>query len=289
MDPRGARNLSLSLVWFFLKTFLFNPLNNPIFVVILIFIIFFCLEGSLDKYHVALMLYLSILSHLFIGNMFKDSANLEKETSRVPIMRYFQALPISGRKIYFSYLSSSAIYVLLTYVLIGFLLMKLMKLPDLKNMEFIKSVTPDGDTITTLTGFGLTPRGIPHFVSMDLKKSLLFDPIFRIGGGYIWFTLCYVLAFFYISVFQIFKQFNPKSHICLAKLFNKFPLGVYLTVGLIFATELIFPQKEIGICIRFIFQHLDIVILLLFITVIITLLSIVLMSKSILNKLKIID
>lgn len=289
MGQRRTKNLSLSLVWFFLKTFLFNPLNNPIFVVIIIFIIFFCLGRSLDKYHVALILYLAILGHYFIGNMFKDSVNAKEETSKVPIMRYFQALPISGRKIYFSYLLSTAIYVLSTYVLIGFLLMELMRLPDLKNIQFIKSVTPDGDTITTLTGFGLTPRGIPQFVSIDLKKSLLFDPISKIGGGYIWLTLCYILAFIYISVFQVFKQFNPTSRSYLVKLFHRLPLGIYLLLGLAFATELILSQKEIGICTGFVLRHLDLMISLSLVIIVGTSLSIVLMSRSILSELKVID
>lgn len=256
---------------------------------IFIFIVFFSLERSLDKYHVALILYLAILGHYFIGNMFKDSVNAEEETSKVPIMRYFQALPISGRKIYFSYLLSTAIYVLAIYVVLGFLLMEFMKLPDLKNIQFIKSVTPDGDTITTLTGFGLTERGIPQFVSIGLKKSLLFDPISRVGGGYIWLSLCYILAFIYISVFQIFKQFNPKSRSYLAKLFHKLPLGIYLFLGLAFATELMFSQKEIGICTGFVLRYLDLMISLSLVTIVGTSLSIVLMSRSILSELKVID
>jgi len=289
MGRRRAKNMYGSLIWFFLKTFLFNPLNNPIFVIILIFVVFFLLERSLDKYHIALMLYLTPLGHYFIGNMFKDSGNAAEETKRVPIMRCFQALPISGRRVYFSYVTSSTIYVLFIYLLLGFLLMEFMKLPDLKNPEFIKSVTPDGDTITTLTGFGLTQRGIPQLVSIDLKKSLLFDPISRIGGGYIWLSLGYILAFIYISVFQVFKQFSPKSRICLAKLFHRLPLGIYLFLGLALVGELILSQKEIGICTGLVLRHLDLMILLSLIAIIGTSVSIVLMSRSILSELKVID
>lgn len=278
-----------SLIWFFLKTFLFNPLNNPIFVIILIFVVFFLLEGSLDKYHIALMLYLTLLGHYFIGNMFRDSGSAAEETSRVPIMRCFQALPISGRRVYFSYITSSTIYVLFIYLLLGFLLMEFMKLPDLNNPQFIKSVTPDGDSVTTLTGFGLTQRGIPYFVSIALDKSLLFDSISRIGGGYIWLSLGYILAFIYISVFQVFKQFNPRSRIYLVKLFHKLPLGIYLFLGLAFVGELILSQKEIGSCTHFILLHLDLGILLLIIATVITFVSIILMSRFILGKLKVID
>ncbi len=289
MGRSQAKNMYVSLVWFFLKTFLLNPLNNPIFVIILIFLIFFSLEGTLNKYHIALMLYLVLLGHYFIGNMFKDSGSAAEETSRVPIMRYFQALPISGRRVFSSYLFSSIIYILSISVLLGFLLMEFLRLPHLQNIQFIKSVTSDGDTVTTLTGFGLTQRGIPQLVSIDLKKSLLFDPISHIHGGYIWLSLCYVLAFVYISIFHIFKQFNPKSHFHLVALFHKLPLGIYLFLGLAFATELILSQKEIGVCTHFIMRHLDLMMLLLLLAIIATFVSILLMSRFILNKLKVVD
>jgi len=280
------RSTALSLVLFFLKTFFFNPLNNPVFVVAAIVIIFFYVEGSLDKYQIALILYLSILSHYFVGNVFTDSRPVEEKSSRVPIRRYFQALPLSGKRIYFSYLSSSVIYVVLIYVALGLLLTHVMKLPNLKHMQFIQSVTPGGDTITTVTGTAFTPRGIPYSVSIVLDTSLLFDPVLKMGGGRFWVSLYYVMTFLYISVFQVFRQFGRTSHFSLMRLFHTLPLILYLLLGLTFVSELLLSQREMGICIRFLFQHVDMTISLFLGTIIVTSLSILLMSKTITNRLK---
>ena len=289
MQRNERKNALPSLVWFFLKTFLFNPQNNPTFLVIFILIIFFYLERSLNRYHIALMLYLAVLAHYFVGNIFKGPGNGEEETSRVPIIRYFQVLPISGRKIYLSYLLATGIYGLFTWAVLGFLLATFMKLPDLKNIEFIKSVAPDGDTVTILTGFGLNERGIPGFVSIPLKKSLIFDPISKISGNYIWLSLLYILVFIYICTFQVFNQFNQRSYPYLLKLLHKLPLGIYLCIGLGFLTELLFSQKQIGICTRLIIQHLGLLALLLLVTIIATSISIGLMSRFILDRLKVIS
>lgn len=286
MSKRRGKNVFLSLVFFFLKTFFFNPLNNPVFVVLAILIVFFYVEGSLDKYHVALMLYVSVVSHYFVGNMFTDHASNEEGTSRVPIMRYFQALPISGQGVYSSYFFSSIMYSVFMYVMLGLLLTKFMKLPNLKYMEFIQSVTSDGDTMTTVTGIAFSRRFIPRFVSFVLEKSLFFTAISKTGGASFLVLSYFILTFVYISVFQVFKQFKRRHRLSFSGLFHWFPLGVYLLLALVFLTEVILSQKEIGICIRSILQYWDVAIILFLLTVILTFVSIVIMSKSILNELK---
>ena len=288
MKPRRNKNAVISLALFFVRTFFFNPLNNPVFIAVAIFIAFFYMEGSLDKYQVALILYLSILCHYFIGNMFTDSAGGKEDASKIPIMRYFQALPISGRKMYSSYLLSCIIYFLFFYLLLGLVLMHLMKLPDLKHMQFVTSVTSDGDTITTLTGTAFTPRGIPYHVSIDLDKSLLFDPVSRMSGGTFWISLYFFLVFLYLSVIQVFKQFRPALQSRIAKCLYTLPFAIYLLLGLTFMTELILSQKAMGTCTRTLLQHLDITISLFLVTTVLTIVSILFMSKRILDRLKLV-
>ena len=286
MSRRRTKSTVFSLVLFFVRTFLFNPLNNPVFVIAVLFIAFFYLEGSLDKYQVALILYLSLLCHYFTGNMFRESGRSDEGASNIPMMIYFQALPVSGRKIYFSYLLSSLVYFLFFYVSLVLLLMHVMKLPDLQHMQYVSSITSDGDTVTTLTGTAFTPRGIPYHVSIDLDKSLLFDPISKISGGKSWLALYFFLIFLYISVIQVFKQFRSSMHFSITKFLYSLSLIVYFILGLTFLTELILSQKEMGMGTRFLLQHLDITISLFLGTTVFTSIAIVLMSKTILDKLR---
>jgi hypothetical protein len=276
----------VSLAIFFLRTFHFNPLNNPVFVLIVILLVFFYVEGSLDKYHIALMLYLSVLGHCFIGNMFRPSREEERNLSHVPMTRHFQALPVSGRGIFISYFLSSTLYAIIISSALVILLTQFMKLPDLADMEFTRSVAPDGDTITTVTGIAFSRRFIPRFVSFVLEKSLLFDLIAKTGGAPLLICLYFVLAYVYISVFQVFNECRRLQRKSLLGLFHRLPFGVYFLFALIFLTEVMLSQREIGIGTRFILHRLDVTLLFLIVSVVLTILSIALMSTAILSKLK---
>lgn len=286
MRGSRGRHQHLSPVFFFLKTFFFNPLNNPVFVVLFFFVVFFYWEGSLDKYHVAMIMYLALLSQYFLKNMLQGYSSDAEETTKAPLIRFFKALPITSPKIYSSYLLSAVVYVLLIYVLLGLLLLEMMKLPDLKGMQFIQSVAPDGDTVTTLTGYALSRRGIPYFVSLDWSKSLLFDSILKIGGGKFWTSLYAVLIFIYISVLRIFQQMRPKRGFQLVILFHKLPLGIFLLLGLVFIADLILTQNEIGIYSRLLIQSMDVTLSLFLVVFVATVFSTVSMSKVILARLK---
>ena len=276
-----------SLTIFFLRTFLFNPLNNPVFIIIAVLIVFFYVEGSLDKYHIALMLYLSVLSHCFVGNMFRRSRDLDESASRAPIKRYFQALPVSGREVYVSYLISSTVYSLIICTALVLLLTQFMKLPDLHHIEFYRSVTPEGDTITTVTGIAFSRRFIPRFISFVLEKSLLFDLLSKAGGTPLLIVVYFVLAFIYISVFQVFKELYRTQRLSLSGLFHRVPFGIYLLIALIFLTEVMLSQREIGIGLSFILHHLEVTIVSFIVTVLLTCISILIMSKIIFDKLRV--
>lgn len=286
MSQRRAWKKHASLTIFFLRSFLFNPLNNPVFVILIILIVFFFIEGSLDKYHIALMLYLSVLGHSFVGNMFRRSREDAESVSHVPMTRYFQALPVSGKNVYTSYLLSSTLYAVFISSALVILLTQFMKLPDLADIQFTKSVAPDGDTITTVTGIAFSRRFIPHFVSFVLEKSLFFDIIAKSGGTPFVISFYFVLAYVYISVFQVFRECRRLQHTSLVDLFHRLPFGVYFLCALIFLTEVMLSQREIGIGTRFILHYLDVILLLLIVTVLLTVLSIVFMSKVIVTKLK---
>ena len=254
---------------------------------IAILVVFFYVEGSLDKYQIALMLYLSVISHCFVGNMFRRSKDIDENALSAPITRHFQAMPVSGREVYFSYLLSSTIYAVFICTALVLLLTQFMKLPDLHHIEFHKSVAPDGDTVTTVTGIAFSRRFVPRFVSFVLEKSILFDLISKIGGAPLLITLYFVLAFVYISVFQVFREFKRTQRKSLSNLFHRLPFGVYLLVALIFLTEVMLSQQEIGVGIRFILQRLDIALILLVVTIFTTCVSIIIMSKTVLTKLRI--
>ena len=275
----------VSLTIFFLRTFHFNPLNNPVFIIIAILIVFFYVEGSLDKYHLALMLYLAVLGHCFAGNMFQSSRYEDKQASRVPMNRHFQALPLSGRNVYIAYLFSSFFYAVLITTALVVLLTQFMHLPDLSDITFTTTVTPDGDTVTTVTGLAFSPRLIPYLVSFDLEKSIFFDAIARCGGTPLLIALYFILAFIYISVYQVFREFD-RAPWTPAGFLHRFPLGVYLLFTLIFLAEVMLSQREMGIGIGFIRHHVEATSLFFIGTVLVTILSVICMSKTIVSKLK---
>ena len=254
---------------------------------IAILVVFFYVEGSLDKYQIALMLYLSVISHCFVGNMFRRSKEIDENALSAPITRHFQAMPVSGREVYLSYLLSSTIYAVFICTALVVLLAHFMKLPDLAHIEFYKSVTPEGDTITTVTGIHFSRRFIPSFVSFVMEKSILFDLISKVGGAPLLIILYFVLAFIYISIFQVYREFRRTQRKFLSDLFHRLPFGVFLLVALIFLTEVMLSQQEIGIGIRFILQHLDVALIVLVVTVFTTCVSIIIMSKTVLTELRI--
>ena len=233
------------------------------------------------------MLYLSVVSHFFVGNMFRRSKDVDESSISAPITRHFQAMPVSGREVYFSYLLSSTLYAVFVCTALVLLLTQFMKLPDLAHIEFHKSVTPDGDTITTVTGIAFSPRFIPRFVSFVLERSILFDLISKVGGAPLLITMYFVLAFVYVSVFQVFREFERTQGKFLSALVHSLPFGVFLLVALVFLTEVMLSQQEIGIGIHFILQHLDVTVILLVVTVLLTCVSIIIMSKTILTRLKV--
>ena len=277
----------VSLAIFFLKSFHFNPLNNPVFAILAILVVFFYVEGSLDKYHIALMLYLSVLGHCFIGNMFRRSRENDESISSVPIDRYFKALPVSGRGVYVSYLLSSTLYAVIISTALVVLLTKFMELPDLSGIEFTRSVAPDGDTITTVSGIAFSRRFVPRFVSFVLEKSLFFDVISKTGGAPVLISLYFILAFLYISIFQVFKEFSRIRQASAADLFHRLPFAVYFLLTLVFLTEVMLTQREIGIGVRFILHNSDIAVTFLIVTVVLTFVSVITMSQKILANLKV--
>ncbi len=275
-----------SLSFFFLRAFLFNPLNNPAFIILAILIAFFYVEGSLDKYHIALMMYLVIIGHCFVGNMFGRSAETDSSALRLPLHRHFQALPVSGRMVYTSYLLSAVVYAVFIYAALSLILMHFMELPDLKHVQYTTSVTPEGDTVTTVTGIAMTPRMIQFLVSFVLEKSLLFDLVPRQNWILVGTVFYFVLAFIYISILQVSREFVDGSRFSLRGLLWRAPLGSYMLFSLLFLTEIMFTQREMGLYHQIVRRHLDLVLGFLVATIGLTIVSVTWMSGMIAARLK---
>ncbi|MBN2542070.1 hypothetical protein JXI42_04325 [bacterium] len=290
----------IPLSWFFIKTYYFNPVNNPVFVVLAVFIVVFLLDGSLDKYNMAFIIYLSIISHYFIGSMFKGSEESIEETSRIPIARYFHSLPLSGKQVYHSYLISSAIYVIFVYIIFTGMLIGLLEVPDysefnvysgiqpLKGTELYKSVDSDDDTVTTMEGYvQVYPRrGPAKHISEVLKKSLIFDPFLKINKGHLWISLYFILTFLYISILHIFNRIFQKGKTFFGKIMHKIPLFIYLLIALLFLAEIMLTQSEISTYRNIVIRNLNLISLLFILTVAWTILSSIIMSRAIVKRME---
>lgn len=286
MRRRDTWRRQLALSFFFLRAFLFNPLNNPALVILAVLIAFFYVEGSLDKYHIALMMYLVIVGHCFVGNMFRRSAESDRSAFRLPLHRHFQSLPISGRTVYTSYLLSSAVYAAFIYAALSLILTHFMKSPDLRHVQYSTSVTPEGDTVTTVTGIAMTPRMIQYLVSYVVEKSLLFDLLPRQNVVLPGIVLYFVLAFVYVSVLQVSRDLVGRHAVSLRSLVWRVPLGSYLLLSLLFLTEVMFTQREMGFYHRIVRQHPDLILAFLIVTIGLTITSTIWMSVMITSQLK---
>ncbi|MBN1755590.1 hypothetical protein JW877_05170 [bacterium] len=274
----------IKLILFFLRSFYLMPANNPILIVLALFLVVFLLDGALDRYSITLILYLSVLSHYFVNNMFSNPPEVESHSQRSPLTRYFQVLPLSGRSIFYAYLCSSIVYMLMIYGLLLFILLNFMGLPTLTNSQIIKSVTPEGDTLTILTGIDYSLRGLPFFSSIVIENSLLFGSLSKIKGSGWGISLYLMLTFLYLIIFQIQGQFR-KTRISLLQTIFALPLGIFLLLGLVFMADMLFTQKVLGIIIRILIQNVPWVVLLFFILTEFTIIIILIMLLSIHRKL----
>jgi len=276
---------TLSLAIFFLKTYFFNPLNNPVFVTCGVLVAFFAMEGSLDRHHAALMLYLAIPAHLFVGNMFRESVD-EEEPGAPPIRRWFRVLPVRGGQVYVAYLLAAAAYAIAFCAVFGFVLARLMRPPDIEPLDTLVSVGPDGDTITTLRGFAYSPRGIPSFVTLAIEKSLFFDFLAKGPVAPLFIAGYYVLAFLYVSAYHVYRQFGAAGGTRPGQLANRIPLAFVLLLGAAFAAELVLSQKEMGDWTRALLGSVDLVSGVFAAMLAATAVSTALMSRSILVRLR---
>jgi len=249
---RGTRSRTFSLVFFFLKTYFFRPANNPVFVVLAVFLLFFFAEGSLDRYHVALLLYLSVVAHYFTGNMFAGESSPESGRWISPLERWFQAIPVTGRHVYTAYLVSSFLYTALLFALLTLLMSRLSALPDFVGGETVTAPGPDGETVRIYRGFAVNARGVHLPAMVVLERSLFFDSLARLGAGSFFLAAFYMLVALYITVLHVYRQTcrpSGSARICFL------PMTAYLLAGLVLLTELTLSQREIGLSVRFLFDH----------------------------------
>lgn len=280
----GNRTAALSL--FLLKTYFLNPFNNPVFAVFAAAIAFFAVEGSLNKYHVALVLYLGVLGHLFVGNLFGTGGARPPEGERLPLMRFFQALPVPRKKIFTAYFAATLLYMAIFGLVFGFLLTRLMRLPDIEPIDYVKSIGPDGDTITTLRGFAYSARGVPSFVAITLEKSILFDLVGRSVAVKLFVGAYYGAVFLYIFILHAWQRFSKPGRGALRNILHRVPLAFFIALGVLFAAELVLTQKEMGYWTRAVVRHGEAVGAVMAAVIAVTLLSVGDMSRAIVRELE---
>lgn len=280
------RNRTAALIVFLLKTYFLNPLNNPVFAVFAAALAFFAVDGSLDKHHVAFVLYLGVLSHLWVGNLFGTGGARAAEGERLPLMHFFQALPVGRRKVFSAYFISVLVYMTLFALAFGFVLFRVMRLPDIEPIDYVRSVGPDGDTTTTLRGFVYSARGIPSFVALTLEKSILFDLVGRSVAVKLLAMAYYGSVFLYIFILHAWHRFSRPGATPLRNLFHRAPLVFLFSFGLLFAAELVLTQKEMGVWTRAILEHAGAGGMVVTGLIVLTLLSVVSMSRSIVRELE---
>ncbi len=272
---------SARLVLFFWKTYFFRPANNPIPAAVAVLLAFFHLEGGLDKSHIALALYIVVAGHVFTGHVFHGRERAGCAGDESPLLRFFQALPLPGRKVFLSYLAASTAYMVLVAAVLGFLLVRFMSLPDWTNLEIVTRAGPGGDSVTVVQGFSVSARGIHSPASMVLEKSILFDTLREVGGAGRWITAYMAAAFLYVSVLPIYQAFRAPRRRDLPAFLLRLPFAAYGCLGAVLLAEVVLTQRTMGISFRFLAVHAEEAALLFLILLAATILSFAAMSRAV--------
>lgn len=247
MIRRGA-----ALVFFFLRTSFLRPSVNPVLPVATAFLVLFHAEGSLDRYHVALLFYLTAVAHAFTGDLFGDPREARAREAASPLERIFLPLPVSGGRIFLAYLGAALVYAVLVFLLFSFLLHQETRLPGFVGGEMVKFPTGGGDTTLVYRGFAVTPRGIQYPASVVIERSFFFDALARLGPGRAPLAAYYVLVFVYVVALQAARQFRVGRF---AGAFHALPLALYMVAGLALFAELLLTPREAGSLVRAFVAH----------------------------------
>lgn len=250
--PSLSLRRPFALVFFFLRTAFLRPSCNPVLPVAGVFLLFFHAEGSLDRYHVALVFFLTAVAHAYTGGFFGDPREAMARGAGSPLERWLRPLPVAGGRIFLAYLAAALVYGLLVFAIFALLLERENRLPPLVGGERVEFPTADGDTLTVYRGFAVTPRGIQYPASVVVERSLFFDLLGRFGAGRPTLAAYYVVLFVYVAALQGLRHL-PVGR--LARLLLSAPLGVYLAAGIALFAEVILTPREAGGLVRRLAGH----------------------------------
>ena len=237
-DPRVALPL------FFLKGFYLQPAANPVLPVAGAFLLFFWAEGSLDRLHLALLLYLFVPAHLRIGDPFGGGGEGEGAVRRV-----FRALPVRPELLLRSYLAATVLYALVVWGGIALGVERLSRPPDWTSLQMIETAGPEGETIRSWVGFAQNARGVYRFATRVIERSFLFDTASGIGGAAPLLSALFFASFLHLSIYRIGRGVR-RGRGGVSRFLHVLPIGLYLVLGAAFLAEVALRGAETAAWVR---------------------------------------
>jgi len=271
------------LTLFFAKTYFFHPRSNPVPVALLVFLVFLWVEKSLDPFHLALVIYLSVLGHHFTGGVFGNGRGRGGGSPDHRLGPFYRVLPARAGEIFAGYVAAVLLYGIAVYALLGPLLADALALPDWESLEVIRSARGDGDSVTVVRGFAVSARGIRTPAMRIIEPSLLFDGAGSLRGGWISLAAAYLILFVYVSVLPVYRALGPHR---LAGAIHRIPLAAYLLLGVVFVSEIILTSRETGAWTAVVRSHTGVTGAALLALAAGTALSILIMSRTIVSRLR---
>jgi hypothetical protein len=278
-----------AFIRFLLKNYFFNPKSNPIFFIFLILCIILIWSGDLNKAHAVLLPFFFVFSHYFMGNPFRETESQDSESSKSPFKRYFQYLPLSQNRVFGTYLVTAAIYFIIVFVIMIMPSLGVSGLPSVDKPQITQKVTEEGDTILVLTGYIYDKYRLQHAkkVSVALDKSFIFTIAANAKRGFLLLCFAYcMIVFFYLTIFQVFKQTIIRVSARIEAIIHQVPLLFFLGFGPVIALEILLPGKAISSNAGFFLEHWHKFEVYMAVISVITLLSALLMCRRITVSLK---
>lgn len=213
------------LVRFFLRTFFFRPANHPVLPFAIILIVFLHALRSIDRMHVGLIVYATVLAHGVVGGLFRS----EDDAGGTDAARFFRGLPLSSRTVVRSYLMAGAIHALVSLAVLGAILEYSARLPRWESVETLEGVDDAGNPALIVRGFDRDERLISHEVSMVLPRSYLVETVRQAPRARALLAVYFVAMFVYLACWHVYREAPgvPSGRRALGAV----PLALYAALG----------------------------------------------------------
>ncbi|MBN1824893.1 MAG: hypothetical protein JW958_01420 [Candidatus Eisenbacteria bacterium] len=244
--PSFLRNPRLALPLFFLRSFYFQPAANPVLPVVLAFLLFFWAEGSLDRLHLALLLYLFVPAHMRAADPFGGD---DPEGEGGAVRRAFRALPVRPERLFSSYLVATAVYAAAVWALIAFGVDRFSRPPDWTSLQMISTPGRDGDTIRSWVGFAQNARGVYRFATRVIERSFLYDTAGGVRAAAPLLSAFFLASFLHQSIYRIGRGLGRARRASLSPL-HALPAALYMLLGAAFLAEISLDRAETAAWVR---------------------------------------